>query len=371
MPRKTPYASLPLILMILLFLGGCGSPREIKIGVSLGADYLKGAVMAAKEINFQGGIGGRRLVLQIDYTMGNIAPVLAIQSAARFAEARDILAVVGHDSSAASLAAAPVYNKAGVVQVTPMSTSSQLSQAGRWTFQVCIDDAQQGRTLADYAFDVLEKRKTFIFRVSDSYGHGLAKHFRERFIERGGAVVYQAIYDQEELNLGPFLELLPRYSPDLILFAGRIEALVELRRGLGKHNINIPVLGGEAIHNAPAIAQHRQLLEGLMMTRIFPPESGGEWAAAFTENYHKRFGIAPDARAALSYDAVYLLKEAIEKGGADREGIRRAILEASSPHKPFIGVAGTLAIDGNGNTLRPIHIGVVRSGRVVPAPEAQ
>lgn len=355
--------------MIPLFFAGWGTPGSLKIGVSLGPDYLKGAVMAAKEINLQGGVGGRRLELQIDYSMGNIDPSHAIKSAVRFAEAGDILAVVGHDSSTASLAAAPVYNKAGIVQVTPMSTSSQLSQVGPWTFQVCIDDAQQGQALADYAFNALGKKRAFVFRVSDSYGHGLAMHFSKRFVDGGGAVVYQAIYDQKRVDLDPFLELLPQYSPDLILFAGRIEALVELRRGMEKHSIYVPVLGGDAIHNAPAIAQHQQLLEGLMMTHLFHPESGGEWAAGFTENFHKRFGFAADARAALSYDAVYLLKAAIEEGGADREGIRKAIPEVSPPHKPFIGAAGTLAIDENGYSLRPIQIGIARGGKVVPVPE--
>lgn len=356
--------SLVILLSGLSFVGCQRTRDEVKIAIVVGRGYTIGAELAAEEINSHGGIRGRKLVLDIDYSTASSDATTAINSAMQIAKSRDILAVVGHATSSPSLAAAQIYNEAGIVQIVPMATNPLVTQAGPWTFRICINDIQQGRLLADYVFDSLKKRKAFIFQVSDDYGKGLNYYFRKRFIERGGDVLYQAIYTQEETDFNPYVELMRQLAPDIILFAGRIREFLKARQQMEALGIKVPVIGGDALYSGSNIREKKEYSEGLMLTLFFNPEFETPTVKAFVENFRKRFGSAPDARAALTYDAVYLLKAAIEQNGPSRDGIRRYLSLVGSTYPPFQGVTGSISFDEKRDSIKPFQVGVVKNGEV-------
>lgn len=360
--------ALPTLMLSGLLFIQCGRrPGEVRISIVLGPDYILGAELAAEEINGQGGIRGKRLVLDIDRSLASNDATLAIRSATRIAQSAETVAVVGHGTSSASLSAAQVYNEAGIVQLVPMATSPLLAYAGSWTFRICINDTQQGRLLADYVFDSLHKRKVFIFQVNDDYGKGLHYYFKKRFIERGGDVCYQAVYSQEATNFAPYMALISRLGPELIFFAGRIDELIKLRRDLQWSGLEALIIGGDALYVSSQIKKEKTYSEGLMLTLFFHPAFERAAAKAFVANFRTRFGVTPDPRGALTYDAMYLLKTAMEKGGTSREGIRQYLSLVGSSQPAFEGVTGGISFRENGNAAESLQVGVVRQGEVLVA----
>ena len=70
----------------------------------------------------------------------------------------------------------------------------------------------------------------------------------------------------------------------------------------------------------------------------------------FVQAFRKRYGVNPDAFAALSYDATMLVARAISKAGGDRRGIRDYIASLDAKH-PFEGVTGAAYFSPGGDPL--------------------
>src|SRR5262249_1157122 len=152
--------------------------------------------------------------------------------------------------------------------------------------------------------------------------------------------------------------------PELIFLSGRIEEGLRLRREMESLAIKVPVLGGDALYVAPRIKEEKAYSDGLMLTLFFHPDFEGTVVDAFVKNFRNRFGFTPDARAALTYDAVYLLKAAAEKSGASREAIRQGLLTVGSKRRPFQGVTGFIFFHKNGISADTLRIGTVKNGEV-------
>ncbi|MCG6136815.1 MAG: ABC transporter substrate-binding protein [Nostoc sp. LLA-1] len=116
-----------------------GDPLKIAVSVPIGTnqgvakEMLRGVAQAQDEVNFNGGINGK--LLKVAIANDNNDPSEAVQIAKRVGEDTNILAVVGHNSSNASLSAAPVYQQYGLVMMTPTSYAPNLSNVGNYIFR--------------------------------------------------------------------------------------------------------------------------------------------------------------------------------------------------------------------------------------------
>ncbi|MCL6522858.1 MAG: ABC transporter substrate-binding protein, partial [Firmicutes bacterium] len=81
---------------------------------------------------------------------------------------------------------------------------------------------------------------------------------------------------------------------------------------------------------------------------------------AFVQAYKAKYNDSPDGFAALGYDAVYLLADAIQRAGsADPAKIRQALADT----KGFQGVTGTISMDANHNPVKPVIILEMKDGQ--------
>ena len=100
-----------------------GDVVKIAVSVPIGSnlniakEILRGVAQAQNEVNKSGGIGG--VLLQIEIANDDNDPAIAKQIATEFVNNSEILAVIGHNSSNASIAAAPLYEQGNLVMVSP------------------------------------------------------------------------------------------------------------------------------------------------------------------------------------------------------------------------------------------------------------
>lgn len=167
-----------------------------KIGVSVpiggnldvAEEILRGVAQAQNEINQGGGINGNQVVVEIANDDNN--PEIAEEVAKNFVKDDDILAVIGHNDSNASIAAAPVYQQKGLVMVTPTSSADVVPTIGTYIFRTTPNTRALASTLADYAIE--EENVTDIAVCIDSKSE-VSKSFKEEFIwsiyKSGGKIV--------------------------------------------------------------------------------------------------------------------------------------------------------------------------------------
>jgi branched-chain amino acid transport system substrate-binding protein len=373
--------SLVCLLVGAAALAGCrGSSKPLVIGIAGPLEKANGrsmklaAQMAADEINSHGGIGGRQVELK--FGDDDADPSKAIEVARVFRADPSVVAVVGHVNSAPSLKAAAIYNAEGsdsvpgspVVEISPASSSPQLTAAGDWTFRICPTDLEFSPVLARTAAQ-LGRRRAAILYADDDYGQGVMTTFRDAFVRSGGSVVSTDPYLPQvytsPTTLDPFITRAMQRGADALVIGGQAVEGLKIIAAARRMGFTGPILGADGL---TGVKDGGVVAEGVLVSSAFLPDRRSDKAQTFVRNYRSRFNELPDHRGAMTYDVLYMLKEAIEKGGAGRSQIRDYVAQIGTGHPAFEGVSGSIKFDRNGDVVgKEVAVGVVRNGQLVTA----
>lgn len=368
-----------VLAAVLLAACGGGEKQYVYIGVAGPVSAANGesmrlaAQMAMDEINGDNGINGRmvRLVMLDD----SANPQKALQVADSLRRDPRVVAVVGHVNSAASLKAATVYNapageKQGdpVVQISPASSSPDLTNAGEWTFRITPTDLEFSPVLATWAARRLGRRNAAVLYVNDEYGQGVHESFARAFAGSGGRVVSADPFLPGTLKNGteldPYLTRAMRRGADALVIGGQAEQGLRIVQAARRLGYTGPILGSDGL---TGIKSGGAVAEGVFVSSAFLPDRPDAAAQNFVRNYQERYHKLPDHRGAMTYDIVMMLRDAIRASGTDRAAIRDYIAGIDKYH-PRAGISGTIKFNENGDVLgKDVAVGVVRNGELVTA----
>lgn len=377
--RRIP-AGIALSLALLAGCRGSGDPIVIGIAGPLsqpnGRSMKMAAQMAVDEINGAGGIGGR--MLKLEEQDDGADPIQAIRVASYLRDSTEAVAVIGHVNSGATLKAATVYNdesgehpRPPIPQISPASSSPLVTQSGPWTFRVCPSDLLHGPKLADWISGRLGRRRAAVLYTNDDYGRGVTETFASAFQKDGGSVVSRDPYLKETVGeagaIDAYLTRAQKRGMDALVIAGQADPGAKIVGAARRLGFTGPVLGPDGmtgIKDAGAGA------EGVYVSSAFLADASSENAQKFVSAYVSRYHELPDHRGAMTYDAIRLVAQAIEKSGASRKAIRDYLdrVGRDDGHPPFDGVSGRIAFDENGDVpQKEVVIGVVQGGKLVTA----
>ncbi len=322
------------------------------------------AELAVQEINAQGGVRGRplRLVARDDSAMAEVA----VRVAEELAETPGLVAVIGHLTSTATLAAAPIYNRSRnpVLEISPSASSPAVTDAGAFTFRVCPDDGVHGARLAVWASD--RARSVGVIYQNDDYGRGIRTTFVQSFTALGGIVRSQDPYVDDVAEFEPFLRRARGLGGvDAVLIAGTRFGAEGVLATLDSLGMSPVVFGGDGLVGLEQSTSVNS--EGTYVSTAYLPDRSGGRNATFVASYRRAYGDrTPDHRGAGAYDIVHLLARAIEAVGPDRMALRAYLAGVGSTTPPFRGVTGSIAFDANGDVPdKEVVIGVIQDGRLV------
>jgi len=361
------YRRLALPLIVLLAAAGCGRQAPVRIGLAgpfsepRGTSMRVAAELAVSELNAGGGLRGRpvELVIMDDSSTAEGAVTVARE----LATDRSVVAVVGHLTSGATLAAAPVYGGTSpVVVISPSASNPMLSEAGPWVFRVCPTDAAHGARLAAWARDHLRAARAAVMYTNDDYGRGVRDEFVAAFTAVGGEIVTNDPYLDDLPSFSPYLERLRRRGgADVLVIAGDRDGAARILATRESLRLNLPVVGADGL---VGIEQLGSLANGIFISTPYLADQPGAANATFVAAYRQAAGgQLPDHRGAGAYDAVRLIAAAVEAVGTDRTRIRDYLAGIGTTRPAFEGVTGRITFDENGDVPgKPITMGVVRDG---------
>ena len=363
-------------VMIMGFaLTGCEARNEIKVAVAgpytgsvaaFGEMIKRGAELKAKEINAAGGVNGKTLTLIFEDDTGKEKEASLV--AERIASNRQILAVVGHFNSSCSLAGKPIYKRAGIVELSPGSTNVRVCEGSDWTFRNLYRDDFQGAFVAKYIKNVLrETQKIAIFFDNDDYGRGLKDGFTDVAEELGLEIVATEAYDRDNTDFKAQLTSIKAKQPDLIFISGLYSQAGLIASQAREAGIIAQLFGADGVDSPDFLEIAGDAAEGAYVSTPFVFELGGPEAQRMAMAFAEMHGVAPDTWAALTYDAVGMIVEAIEKGGENRKAIRDHLASIDSPEKGYAGITGLTYFDENGDCTKPAYVKIVKDGQFVPA----
>jgi branched-chain amino acid transport system substrate-binding protein len=303
------------------------------------------------------------------------------QNARAFIADPTVFAEDGPYNSGAAAQSMPLYNRAGLVQISPGNTLPDLTEprfrmryepatargrVGLTYFRVCTTDAFQGPAGARFARARLHVRAGYIVSDWGLPGIGLANAYQHVLPTLGIRVLGRSELSQAHprASAAQIIATIKALKPDAIFFGGDPETGgTTFADMLRSHGLRMPILGGDALLSSSWIVG---------VNGMYHPGSQNSWftaigvdpvqdprAAQFTAAFRRQFHRDPTAFAALAYDAANIeisaLVQALRSGrgqgslAALREAVRANVAAAH-----YGGVGGAGHFDANGDTTNRV-----------------
>lgn len=336
-----------ILLGCTLVVGCRKSSAPLTIGAAgpwteaYGAMAKRGLDLAVDEINAKGGINGRHLnvVARDDSGDGRVAAGIARD----FVDDANILAVAGHVNSGAMVAAAKVYD-GHLAAVATSVTSPDLSGISPWVFRVTSSDSVNGADLAKFATSLGKKRAAILYE-NDSYGRGLTRSFERNFT---GRIVSADPINPDSQNFEPYVAYYKRTAPDLVFVVSTEGAGIPFLEEARRQKLDAALLGGDGW---TGVVADTAASEGAYVGAPFSAEDPRPEAQRFVAAFKARYdGLVPDGNAALEYDAVMLIADALRHGATSRKAVRD-YLASLGPANAYHGVTGAIRFLPSGDPV--------------------
>jgi branched-chain amino acid transport system substrate-binding protein len=395
--KRSLLALVATLIVVAMVAAGCGSgsssssttgaaaTTEVKIGVgapltagavSLGEGMLRGTELAVAQANESETVkaAGVKFVVVPGDDQGD--PTKGGNVANTFASDPNLVAVMGHLNSGVSIPASKIYNRAKIVQISPASTNPALTLQGlNNVFRVCTIDSVQGPAGADYAYNDLGMKTTYVVDDSTPYGEGLASEFAKQFAANGGKVLGTAKTSDKDTDFNALVTKMKGLNPDVVYYGGIYNSGALLCKQWKEAGGKGPIMGGDGLYDATFVKLAGAAnAEGSYCTSVGLPldqlPAGAEFKAAYEKMFPGKDIAAYDAYA---YDAANVQIAAIVKAagsvGADKvtsTAGRDAIISNVAATNTQ-GVTGAISFDKNGDTTnKAITLYVVKGGAWVP-----
>lgn len=334
-----------------------------------GTSELNGVQLAVEEINEAGGVNGLEFDLT-DYDTQSEETEAAQLATRAASEGAHVL--VGPATSGAAMAAAPSATAASVPLVSPSATADQVTvgedgEVTPFVFRTSFKDSFQGVALANFAANELGAETAVILGDNSSdYGVGLAEAFTGEF---SGEIVATENFTAGDTDFSAVLTSLTDQDFDVLFIPGYYEEAGLIIRQAREMGIDQPILGPDGFGNAQLVElAGAENVTDVYYSAHYTSEGDNPDVADFISAFEEKYGSEPDMFAALAYDTVYLIADAVEDlDEVTPEGIRDALREVED----FEGVTGTFSFDDFHNPVKSAIVVELDNGEEVNFTEVQ
>lgn len=341
----------------------------------MGNRMLNGAKMAIDEANAAGGYGGKpfHLITHNDYDNWQISSAgtgvskdsaiwgAASNDAVRMIYDDKVWAMFGSISAESTHIALRLTLKAETPLVNSASTDPTIPETIiPWYHTVLQDDRVQGYTLARHIYAELGLKRVAILRVNDRYGRFGVGKFKDASRRLGHPVVIEQKFMGSDTDFRHQLQVIQESRVDAIVLwsdigptAGILQQMQELgmkQRVFGSHR----TIGDELVKLAGSAA------EGFEAVYPYDPSRSDPHWLDFVGRYEARYHERPDHFAALAYDEMQILLDAICRAGLNKGRIRDALTGLTG----YKGVTGDMTFDPNCKNIAPMFLGQVHDGKI-------
>ena len=327
-----------------------------------GEAEVKGFELAVSEINAKGGINGKKVKLESMDDKGDATE--ASNAYNKLAGDNNVLAVAGPTISATTAAVAPLADQSKLVTIAPAATSDSI-ETGNYLFRTCFKDSYQGEVAARFAAENLKVKKVAVlYGTGDPYSSGVGEAFAKAAEKLGLEVVdkessssaddteYSAQLQKVQASGAELL-----YAPYYYSVAGPY--IIPQARSVGFEGY---VMGPDGYDGLKLTGDKSQYNKTYYTTHYSADDNTNTKVQDFIKSYKSKNNAEPNTFAALGYDTIYMIKQAIEKAGenATREDVRNAVAGMT-----FDGVTGKFTMDKSGSPTKSVTVLEMKDGKPV------
>jgi len=310
-----------------------------------GVECKNGIDLAVSEINAAGGINGKKVVLIAEDDEGN--PDKTVNAFKKLTTKDGVKLIIGSLTSGCTLAITTLSQASKVVQIAPAATAPAITDAGNYIFRSCFIDPFQGTVGGKFAAETLGAGKAAIlYDIGNDYSVGLEENFQIAFTANGGQVVAIESYSTGDKDFNAQLTKIKNANPDVVYLPDYYGTVALIAKQLRAQGINTPIVGADGWDGLTSNAGD-EVLNGFYSNH-YAADSTDAAVVKFVGNFKNMFSKEPNSFAALGYDSVYLLSDAIKKAGTtDTAAVRDALEAADGDY-----VTGHLTFDEKHNPIK-------------------
>ncbi|MEA3395942.1 MAG: ABC transporter substrate-binding protein [Chloroflexota bacterium] len=271
--------------------------------------------------------------------------------------------ILGAVCSSASIPISQITNPAGVLQISPTSTNPQvtINEDGsnkEYIFRACFLDPFQGEVNAAFAIrDLGAKKAAVLYDVGNDYVKGLAEYYKASFEDLGGEVPVFEAYTKEDTDFSALLTKVAEANVDVLFLPDYYNKVNVIAKQAKEKGITAVMQGGDG-WDSPLL--DLEAVDGGYHSNHYSPADPRPVVQDFVANYTAEYGAAPDALAALAYDAARVLLQAISEAGVDDAAVVKDALQDIR----YEGVAGEIVYNEVGDPQKTAAINHVTGGKV-------
>jgi branched-chain amino acid transport system substrate-binding protein len=351
----------PEIIIYLNNAQAGNNPLKIAVSVPIGTnlnvaqEILRGVATAQDEINQNGGIKGQKLQVQIVNDKND--PEIARKLAQELVKDRQVLGVLGHNSSEVSLAAAPIYQQGGLVMISATSSANNLSGFGNYIFRTLPGTKVMAEALADYAVKTARKTKiAFCYDSQTPSNVSFKDEFLAALVSRGGQLV-PTVCDLSVPNFNPTAAVTQAINSgaDGLFISSHIDhiesAIALARANQGK----LALFSSSTLYTVKTLEAGQQAVQGLVLTAPWHPQVNSSFANRMSQRWRGKVSW----RTATAYDATQAMIAGLQQNQR-RDGLQQAL---HSRGFTVEGASGAVSFASNGDRIsHPVIVQVQSRG---------
>lgn len=345
---------------LAIFGGPGGEANAIKLGVILpltgdaaqyGESEHRAIQLAVHEINSAGGVQGKNLELVVED--GKCDPQAGGTAAQKLVNIDQVKIIIGGACSGETLAVAEITEPAKVILISPSAPSPKVTEAGDFVFRTYPSDALAGKIAANYAAEELNAKKVAVITELTDYAQGLREAYKDSLADLGSQVVADETFATGDTDFRTQALKIKAAKPDVVYIVPQtVTPGLALIKQLREKGVKAVFQTAEVLLDREAVKENADALESVIGVEPSVDWENNPKAKALRDAHRTRFnGEDPGTFAANAYDAVYLIKEAIEatavNGDIDTIKIRDWLYSV----KNWPAAVGPLTMDQNGDPV--------------------
>ena len=353
---KKVFSVVSLALAGLLAFTGCGekSSETIKIGAIgplsgavavYGVEAKNGIELAVEEINAAGGINGKKVEIISEDDEGN--PEKSVNAYKKIVTKDKAKIIVGSLTSGCTQAIASLAQAQKVLLVAPAVTATAITENGDYVYRACFIDPFQGTVGAKFSVDTLgSKKAAVLYDSGNDYSAGLTENFVSTFAANGGTVVAKESYSTGDKDFNAQITKIKNAKPDVVYLPDYYGTVALIAKQLRAQGVDTPIVGADGWDGLTDNAGD-EVLNGFYSNHYAADSTEGK-VKDFVDAYTAKYNSTPTAFAALGYDSVYMIKDAIvASGSTDSTKVRDALKNTNGDY-----VTGHITFDEKRNPIK-------------------
>ena len=366
---KKTFKTILAIAFLLLpaAMGWSADPIYVAVSAPLtgnyaeyGQNWQKAMNLAVGWLNAAGGINGRPL--ELVYNDSKSDPKDAAALAQKYTSDPKFVAEIGDFTSTACMAAQPIYDKAGMVQLSPTASHPKFAPGSIWSFGIIGTQAGEGPFMAGYAVQKLGKKKIAVLYINNDWGIATKDYFVKPAKEMGADILAIESFFETDKDFTGVLTKLRGYKPELLYIPSMYNEMALIAKQREKLGWTDVLLSGPGSLYSPKLLEiGGTSVNGLYTSAVFFPKDPRPEVQKFVKGYEEKYKSTPNMFAAIAYDGANLLAETIRKAGTNRKAIRDELAKT----KDFVGVTGKIAFTEQRDVVKDYRYLVIKNGEFI------